>query len=384
VVTTVVAAVVAAAIGVVVGRQVFAPASTSTNTSLSAPSAPSSQTPSSAVPAGSPTDAAAIAAKVDPGLVDIDTRIGFNTGLEGAGTGMVVTSTGEVITNNHVIDEATSIRVTDLGNGQTYGATVVGYDHNGDIAVLQLKGASGLHTVTFGNSSTAHVGTPVVAIGNAGGVGGTPSVAPGTITALDQSITASDEADGTTEQLSGLLETNADIQPGDSGGPLVNTNGQVLGMDTAASSGFSFQGAAENQGYAIPVNTIKTVAHEILAGQASSAIHIGPTAFLGVTVASSVAACEGATGGFGGFGGGTTPTRGAVVCSTIPGEPAAGAGLGQFDVITAVNNTPVSSPSGLTDVLIGYHPGNTVQITWTTPSGTQQHAAVTLASGPPQ
>jgi len=386
-VATVVAAVAAAAIGVFVGRAVFTPASATNNTSLAAPS---QQPPSAASPAGGPTDAAAIAAKVDPGLVDIDTVIGYNTGLEGAGTGMVVTPNGEVITNNHVIDEATSIKVTDLGNGQTYQATVVGYDHNGDIAVLQLQGASGLHTVTLGNSSTATVGTPVVAIGNAGGVGGTPSVAPGTITAVNQSITASDQADGTSEQLSGLLETDADIQPGDSGGPLVNTDGQVLGMDTAASSGFSFQGAAQNQGYAIPVNTFASVAKQIVAGEASKTIHIGPTAFLGVTVASSVAACEGATGGggggfggFGGFGGGS-PASGAVVCGTIANAPAAAAGLAAGDTITAVNGTPVSSPSSLTNVLIGYHPGDKVQVTWTTPSGSQQRATVTLASGPPQ
>jgi S1-C subfamily serine protease len=388
-VATVVLAVAAAAIGVFVGRAVFATGSSNpSNTSLAAPSEPS---PGSATPTGGPTDAAAIAAKVDPGLVDIDTTIGFNTGLEGAGTGMVVSSTGEVITNNHVIDEETSLKVTDLGNGQTYQATVVGYDHNGDIAVLQLKGASGLHTVTFGNSSSVSVGTPVVAIGNAGGVGGTPSVAPGTITALDQSITASDEADGTTEKLSGMLETDADIRPGDSGGPLVTTAGKVIGMDTAASAGFQLEGAT--QGYAIPVDTVASIARQIEQHKASTTVHIGPTAFLGVEVATTAEGCSTTVPGFGGLGGfggvgvpgtGSGSTSGAEICGTVSGTPAAQVGISAGDVITAINGTTVSSANTLTKVLLQYRPGQRVTVTYTTPQGTSQQATVTLASGPPQ
>ena len=118
------------------------------------------------------------------------------------------------------------IKATDIGNGQTYTAKVVGYDKTDDIAVLQLEGASGLPTASLGNSSQVTSGEQVVALGNAGGKGGTPSVAAGTITALNQSITASDDGSGSSEQLSGMLETNADIQPGDSGGPLVNTAGR--------------------------------------------------------------------------------------------------------------------------------------------------------------
>jgi len=127
--------------------------------------------------------------------------------------------------------------VTDVGNNKTYTASVVGYDRTKDVAVLQLHNASGLTTATLGNSSNASVGEDVVGIGNAGGTGGTPSAVGGTVTALNQSITASDDGDGTSEQLSGLIETNADIQPGDSGGSLVNTSGDVIGMDTAASAG---------------------------------------------------------------------------------------------------------------------------------------------------
>src|SRR6516225_7706598 len=177
-----------------------------------------------------------IANKVDPGLVDIVSTLG-DQNAEAAGTGMVVTSSGEVLTNNHVIDGATSIKATDIGNGRTYTAKVVGYDKSDDVAVLQLQGASGLTTVSFGDSSRVHVGQSVTALGNAGGKGGTPSVATGTVTGLNQSITASDEGSGSSENLTGMIETNANIQPGDSGGPLVNSAGQVIGIDTAASGG---------------------------------------------------------------------------------------------------------------------------------------------------
>jgi S1-C subfamily serine protease len=176
-----------------------------------------------------------IESKVDPGLVDVVSTLS-DQNATAEGTGMVLTSTGEILTNNHVIDGATSIKVIDIGNGKTYTASVVGYDATKDVAVLQLQGASGLTTIPIGDSSSVTAGSKVTALGNAGGKGGTPSVATGTVTALNQSITASDEGSGNSEQLSGLIESNAPIQAGDSGGSLVNSSGQVVGMDTAASS----------------------------------------------------------------------------------------------------------------------------------------------------
>ena len=184
--------------------------------------------------------ASQIATRVDPGLVDVVSTLGDEQATA-AGTGIVLTSNGEILTNNHVIDGATSIKVTDVGNGRTYTAKVVGYDASQDVAVIQLQNASGLTVASLGDSSTVQTGDSVTALGNAGGKGGTPSVASGTVTALNQSITASDEGSGNSEQLTGLIETNADIQPGDSGGSLVNAYGQVIGMDTAASSGTQFQ-----------------------------------------------------------------------------------------------------------------------------------------------
>ena len=251
---------------------------------------------------------AQIASKVDPGLVDIVTNLGYQNG-EAAGTGMVLTSSGEVLTNNHVIRGATQIKARDVGNGRTYTAKVVGYDEKDDVAVVQLQGASGLQTVSP-SSAGVSVGDKVVALGNAEGKGGTPSKAVGKVTGLGRTITASDEDAATSEQLSGMIQTNAPIQPGDSGGALVNQAGDIVGMNTAASTGISttgFQGQSgqQTQAFAIPISKAERIAGQIEAGQASSTVHIGQTAFLGVEIST------GSTG-FGGFGGDGGSTGGST------------------------------------------------------------------------
>ncbi len=330
-----------------------------------------------------PSDASSIASKVDPGLVDINTSLGYQS-EEAAGTGIVLSSSGEILTNNHVIDGATSISVTDVGNHKTYSASVVGYDRSKDIAVLQLHNASGLQTASVGNSANLSVGQQVVGVGNAGGTGGTPSYAGGTITALNQSITASDEGDGTSEQLSGLIQTNANIQAGDSGGALVDTSGDVVGVDTAASAGFSFQSNGSNgdEGFAIPIATATSIAKQIEAGTASSTVHIGETAFLGVEVED---ASQASGGPFGyGSGSGNQSENGAVVAGVVTSSPAQEAGLAEGDVITSVNGTSVGSADALTRSLEPFHPGNKVTLGWTDSSGNSQHATVQLTSGPPQ
>jgi S1-C subfamily serine protease len=343
-----------------------------------------------------------IASRVDPGLVDVTSTLGYQ-GATAKGTGIVLTSNGEVLTNNHVVNGATSVSVTDIGNGKTYKATVVGYDQSHDVAVLQLSGASGLTTATTGNSSTVKVGDNVVGLGNAGGADGTPSVAAGTVTALNQSITASDEGSGSSEQLSGLIQTNANIQPGDSGGPLVNSYGQIIGMDTAASSsgspvgngsggsgngfggfGSGFGGsdngsgsgsdngssnsgqASSTQGFAIPIDTALSIASQIEAGQASSTVHIGATAFLGLEIASSD----------------QQDSSGVALAGAASGTPAAAAGLGQGDVITSLGGQSVSTGTDIQNILVGHHPGDTISIGWTDSSGQSHTATVTLASGP--
>ena len=324
---------------------------------------------------GAPSNVSAIAAAVSPGLVDINSTFGYES-ASGAGTGIVLTSTGEILTNNHVIDGATSISVTDVGNGKTYKATVVGYDKTHDIAVLQLQGASGLKTAKIGDSSKATVGESVVAIGNAGGTGGTPSAAGGSIVALNQHITASDELGGASEELTGLIEVNADVQAGDSGGSLVNSAGQVIGIDTAASQAnndpFALyeSGSAGNQGFAIPINEALTIAREIVAGKASATVHIGGTAFLGVELASSDS-----------YYGGTT-VSGAEIAGVIDGGTAAKAGLADGDVITSLGGHAVDSATTLSTLMAGYHPGTKVELGWTDVNGQSHTATVVLGSGP--
>jgi S1-C subfamily serine protease len=303
-----------------------------------------------------PTAAAANA------LVDIDTTLSYQNGAA-AGTGIVLTPDGYVLTNNHVISGATSISATDIGSGQKYTATVVGYDRSHDVALLKLQGASGLRTASLGNSAKVTLGETVVGLGNAGGVGGTPSSAPGQVTAVNQTIKAQDESNGTTEQLTGLIETNSNIQPGDSGGALVDSNGQVIGVDTAASTGFSFQ-TQGNQGFAIPINQATSLSDQIRAGKASATIHIGPTAFLGVEIDT------------------TQGSGGALVSRILPGGAAAAAGVVNGSVITSLGGASVDSPAALTNLIGHYHPGDRVSIGWTGPGGQSHTTTVTLASGP--
>jgi S1-C subfamily serine protease len=337
-----------------------------------------------------------IASRVDPALVDIVATDGDQQATS-AGTGIVLTSNGEVLTNNHVINGATSLKVTDVGNGKTYTATVVGYDASHDVAVIQLQNASGLTVASLGDSSAVKTGDNVVALGNAGGKGGTPSVAAGGVTALNQSITASDDLSGSSEQLTGLIETNADIQPGDSGGSLVNAYGQVIGMDTAASSsGSQFQsqsqsGQTPEQAYAIPINDAVSIAKQIEAGDASSTVHIGATAFLGVEIQPASQSADNGSGGFGGFGGfggqnsdggSNNSGSGVAVAGTLSGSPAAQAGLTQGDEITAVGGQSVSTPEDISHALVKYHPGDSISLSWLDQYGQSHTATVTLTNGP--
>ena len=316
---------------------------------------------------------AQVAAKVDPALVDINTTLGFQQ-ERAAGTGLVLTSDGEILTNNHVIQGATAITATDIGNGHTYQAKVVGYDRSHNVAVIRLVAASGLQTVTLGNSSSAAAGQKVVALGNAGGKGGTPSVVSGHVTGLDASITASDSSAGTSEKLTGLIRHNAPIQPGDSGGALANNTGEVIGINTAASSrDFQFSGGTQaTEAFAIPINQALSIARQIDAGQASSTIHIGATGFVGVEVtSSSQAQSQGVPAG-----------SGALIAGVISGGPARRAGLVAGDVITSVDGQHISSPTTLQTVLQRHHPSDRVQIGWKDQSGQTHTATIQLTTGP--
>ena len=323
----------------------------------------------------SPADTSGVAAKIDPALVDINTTLGLQQ-AQAAGTGIVLTANGLVLTNNHVITGATSISAVDIGNGKTYQATVVGYDRSHDVAVIQLENASGLTTAPIGSSANVAQGDSIVAIGNAGGVGGAPSVAGGTVTGLQQSITASSD-DGTSEQLTGLIQVAADIQPGDSGGPLVSAAGQIIGMDTAASQGFQMdrngQPTGGGQGFAIPIDQAIAIEKQIAAHQSSATVHIGDSALLGVNVAQAQT----------GRGRRAQATNGAVVSSVVAGGPAEAAGIVAGDVLTSINGQTVDSPNTLTNLLTTFHPGDRVTVGVLTATG-QQTVTVLLAKGPAQ
>jgi S1-C subfamily serine protease len=348
--------------------------------------APSAAPPSWAPPRSSRTarrspDLSALAAKVDTGLVDVNTQLG-SPNAQAAGTGIVLDASGEVLTNNHVISGATSISVTDIGNGQTYPATVVGYDRSHDIAVLHLQGASGLQTASIGDSGGVAVGDEIAAIGNAGGRGGTPSIAAGTVSALNQTVTVSDDSTGSSEQLAGLIQVAADVQPGDSGGPLVNAAGQVIGVDTAGSAGSRFR-PSSGEGLAIPINDAISISTQIEAGNASATIHIGPTGILGILVQEpSAQAGPGQRGRFK-IRHHRPATSGALVAGVTPGSPAEQSGLAAGDIIVSVDAAAVDSPATLTTLLTTHHPGDSVQLAWVDPAGQQQTTTVQLASGPP-
>ena len=303
-------------------------------------------------------------APIGTGVVVIDTSLGYQD-AQAAGTGMVLTSSGEVLTNNHVIRNATRMRVVVPATGRSFAARVVGYDASDDVAILQASGASNLKTVSIGNSDTVTAGQSVKALGNAGGTGRLRPAA-GTVTGVNRGITVSDDQGGS-ESLAGMIETNAAIQPGDSGGPLMNAAGQVIGMDTAASAGNGDAPAATGDGYAIPINKAVSIAQQIVRGDGSATIHVGGTAFLGVAVTDNS------------YGG-----PGAVITSVVPGSPAEAAGLASGDLITSVGGHAVASPDALTAIVAAEKPGAPVSATYIDQTGATRTATLALASGPPR
>ncbi len=322
----------------------------------------------------------AVTAKVEPGVVDI-TAVDGDENATSAGTGMILTSSGEVLTNNHVINGATSITAQVDGVGTKYAAKVVGYDVTQDIALLQLQNASGLQTVPVGNSSSVAVGLPVVAIGNALDLPGKPTVTSGAITALSRSITASDEGGSSSENLTGLLQSDASLCSGNSGGPLANSAGQVIGMNTAAATDSS-SSSCSTVGFAIPINTALSIATEIQQGQGSSTVHLGLPAFLGVDVENASSAGSG-SGGFGGFGGYTPPvSSGALITSVVPQTAAQSAGLVAGDVITSANGSTITTEDSLGTVISSAKPGQSISLTWVDSSDNSHTATVTLGTGP--
>jgi S1-C subfamily serine protease len=343
---------------------VTTPGGSSSNTNPSSGNSSSSNGTSSG---SSSINASAIASQIDPSVVDVVNTLAGGSGLA-EGTGIIINSSGDILTNNHVIDGSQSVTVQIDGTGPQLAATVLGYDPTDDVALVKINDITGLSlkVAPLGNSDDVTIGDAVVAIGNAYGKGGTPAVVSGTVADLDQSITASDG--DTSENLTGMIQMNANIVSGDSGGPLVSAAGKVIGMDTAGTeSGASFSGqSGSTQGFAIPINTALQVAQQIESGQSSGSINVGPGPYIGVEVQD------------------TNSVSGAVVEQVEANTPAASAGLRAGDVIVSLNSTPITSSGDLSTALETLHAGATVQLGWLDSSGQQHTGSITLASGPPR
>jgi S1-C subfamily serine protease len=370
--------------------------------------------PSNASPGVSNSEQA-IVNKVAPGLVIINTTLQYNS-ERAAATGMVINSDGLVLTNNHVIEDSTSI-TAQTANGHQYRAKVLGYDVTGDIALIQLQGASGLKTVPLGDSVSVKTGDSVVGMGNAEGQYAIVPVT-GQVTALNQTITAGDQGGSISQEtLHNMIQTNANIVAGDSGGPLANSAGQVIGMDTAGNNG-GFAVQQSSAGYAIPIDNALAVARQIAQGQASSTVRIGYPPFMGIYIGQGSnsdpqAQAQQQNGSFGGNGAGgngfggngfggngnqscatsngnlgpvdniANVSSGTLIVGTICGSPAAAVGMTAGSVITAVNGQAIGSPDSLTGVVSKFRPGDTISVTWVSPSGQHTTSTIKLTAGPP-
>lgn len=308
-----------------------------------------------------PLNTSGIAGSVEPKLANVNVTLRLN-GTEAAGSGIVLSSDGLVLTSEHVVKDADTVTVTDLGTSARYEASVVGYDADADIALLSLTGANALPVATIGSSARVHLGDGVMAIGNAGGTG-IPTALPGKVTALDSSIVARNAADMSRKMLNGLIEVAAPVMPGQSGGALADRDGAVIGVVTAA-SGEIARAAGHGSGYAVPIDTAMNVVRQIRSGTATDTVHIGPTATLGVVASDA------------------TPA-GARIDESVEGQPASGAGMAAGEVITGIDGHPITSVRSLKAILNIHKPDDTIAIDLAAPDGTHRAVSVTLGSGPP-
>ncbi len=300
--------------------------------------------------AGQETTSEATAAQT-AGLVEITSTL---TNGKGAGTGIVLSADGLVVTNHHVVAGATSVEVTVVATGKTYTARYVGGDATKDVAVLRLQDASDL-TVADLSGTAAAQGDEITSVGDAGGDGGSLTAAPGTVSGLDQDITVDDEV-GTSSRLTGLIQMAAYVVPGDSGGAVLDEDGEVVGMNVAASTG-----SGQVTGYAIPIATVTSVVDQVLAGSDTDEIDLGYHGFLGIALAS-----------------GTAPT----VASVEADGAAAEAGVTAGDTITAVDGTSVTTITQLRALVATLEPGEVVTLRWKDADGTAHRGTGTLGEAP--
>jgi S1-C subfamily serine protease len=347
-----------------------------------------------------PLSDAAIRARIEPSVVDVTATLTYDDETA-SGTGFAIDArTGLILTNNHVIRDATSVTVTVPATGQTYPADIVGVDVAADVAVLQIRPVAGLPAAPLGDSATVAAGTPVTSFGNQAGAGGSPAVAIGVITGTGRTIQADDGAAGFSETLHGMLAMTARIEPGDSGGPLAGSAGTVIGVDTAAGT----EGAGT--GYAIPINAAMAAERQITGREQDQGISLGVDGFLGVIVGSGTAHSPVAQKAqerriAAGAADPSSASRcvrtqrdvtlpatiapastGALVVGVLCGTGAATAGIAAGDVITAADGRQVESPDALTALVGGCRPGTEVSVTWVSTAGVSRTSRIRLGQAP--
>jgi S1-C subfamily serine protease len=301
------------------------------------------------------TQSKSVSAAQSKGVVLIEAETAEGTAY---GTGMVLAADGKVLTNYHVVAGSEKLAVTIADSGDTYTATVLGFDQTRDVALLQLSNASGLSTVTIDEDKVS-VGDQIAAVGNASGAMELVK-ASGSVTGTDQALTVSSDSPwGSTEDLSGLVATSAGAVPGDSGGPMFDSEAEVLGMTTAGST-------KDHTSYAVPISTALAVVQQIETGQDSGTVRVGPAGYLGVRVADSS----------------YTGVGGATVSAVVSGSPAAKAGITSGSRLTKVGDVTITSKTNVASVIRAVEPGTQVKITWITSSGATKHATVTMGASP--
>jgi len=290
-----------------------------------------------------------IAKKVTPSIVNIDVRITsqetpfFNTGQQGGtGSGVIYTSDGYIITNNHVVADAQDITVT-LASGQELKAKKVGTDPENDIAVVKID-KSGLPAITVGDSDNLEVGQLVVAVGSP--LGFEQTVTAGIISALHRNVTAGDGS-GQVSTLTDLIQTDAPINPGNSGGALCDSSAKLIGINAVIASQ---SGGSEGIGFAIPIDTVKKVADDLIAGRSVSHPYIGVQ---GQTISTDIASRYG-----------LPVTEGAYISSVVSGSPADKAGLKGGDIVVTADGQPVKSMDDLIAVVRKKNVGGKVTVTF--------------------
>jgi S1-C subfamily serine protease len=317
-------------------------------------------------PAASPVSRPAGAAQ-SRGVVLIDTVLPY-ANAKAAGTGMVLTASGQVLTSYHVVEGASKIKVSVAETGKTYQAMVVGSDQRADVALLQVKGAGRLATIKIDNDK-ASVGDKVTAVGNAGGTG-TLTAAKGKIVSLRASITTAAEGPVASETLRAMIETTADVVSGDSGGPLYDADGEVVGIDTAASSG------REINGYAVPIQRALGIVQQIRSGKETATVRVGPAPFLGVELS------DASSSEFGYPGAALEEPSGATVEGIVSGTAAAQAGLEAGDQITALGGHAITRAEDVAPLVADHDPGDRIKIVWIDQVGSQHSATVTIGASP--